>query len=104
MSTEPTSPQPGDDATTAFEKARTYEPFQDGSDGGTSDDGSPASPPRGIRVGTIVWGIIVALFGAAVLAWGQGLRFDVQLAAIGVLAAAGLLLVASAVNRNRGKA
>jgi len=43
----------------------------------------------------------VALFGAAVLAWGQGLRFDVQLAAIGVLAAAGALLVVSSLVRGK---
>jgi len=54
-----------------------------------------------LRPGTMVWGIIVALFGAAVLAWGQGLRFDVQLAAIGVLAAAGALLVVSSLVRGK---
>lgn len=55
-----------------------------------------------IRPGTVAWGLIVALVGLASLGWAQGLRFDVQLASIGVLAAAGVLLVVSAVVRNRG--
>lgn len=63
----------------------------------------PAARSDGDRVrpGTIVWGLVVAVAGSAVVAWGQGLRFDVQLAAIGLLAAAGAVLVATAFARSR---
>src|SRR5690606_1513036 len=54
-----------------------------------------------LRPGTMIWGVLVTLFGAAVVAWGQDLRFDVQLAAIGVLAAAGVLLVVSSLVRGK---
>ncbi len=70
----------------------------------TGYESPTASAPRDrLRVGTVVWGLIVALVGTAVIAWGQGLRFDVQLAAIGVLAAAGVLLVVSSLVRTRNK-
>lgn len=70
-------------------------------------DDEPTGPDRStpardrIRPGTIVWGLVVAVAGSAVMAWGQGLRFDVQLATIGVLAAAGAVLVATAFARSR---
>ena len=66
-----------------------------------AEGASPVEQRSRLRVGTIVWGLMVALIGTAIVAWGQGLRFDVQLAAIGVLAAAGALLVVSAVVRSR---
>lgn len=72
-----------------------------------SDEATPAPTEhvvtRSKRVlpGTIVWGLVVAVLGTAVIAWGQGLRFDLQLAAIGLLAAAGLVLVATSLSRSR---
>jgi len=56
-----------------------------------------------VRPGTIVWGLVVALLGTAVVAWGQGLRFDLQLASIGVLAAAGAVLVVTSLARSRDR-
>lgn len=53
-----------------------------------------APPPRGMRVGTIVWGLVLAAIGAGVLAWAIGVSFDVELAFIVLLAAAGVLLLA----------
>lgn len=70
---------------------------------GAAADHSPTRSRR-VRPGTIVWGLVVALLGIAVTAWGQGLRFDLQLAAIGVLAAAGLALVATSLSRSRDRA
>lgn len=67
----------------------------------TAHLGEPKAARDRVRPGTIVWGIIVAVAGSAVVAWGQGLRFDVQLATIGVLAAAGAVLVATAFARSR---
>ncbi|MBO3088560.1 hypothetical protein [Cellulomonas dongxiuzhuiae] len=53
-----------------------------------------ASPPRaGIRVGTVVWGLIVALVGVGVLLVAAGYTIDVQLAAIVLLIAGGLGLI-----------
>jgi len=97
-STAPLSPEGGEPTaeTRAFE-ARAFEtrPFE-------SEAGR--APRERLRVGTVVWGLVLALAGVAVLAWGQGVRFDVQLAAIGVLAAAGALLVVSAVTRSKKRA
>lgn len=120
MSTESTTPLPpeGDEPvaeTRAFEtgtyETKAYEtkpyetrPDETRPDETVSDGESLAAPRERLRVGTVVWGLVLALAGAAVLAWGQGLRFDVQLAAIGVLAAAGALLVVSAVTRSKKRA
>ncbi|WP_069388239.1 hypothetical protein [Cellulosimicrobium cellulans] len=64
-------------------------------------------PPRGPRVGTIVWGFVVLAFGAAVLATALGAHVDLGLAAIVVLAVAGVTLVVGSVavgarRRSRG--
>ncbi|UZN02136.1 hypothetical protein [Cellulomonas sp. S1-8] len=48
----------------------------------------------GVRVGTVVWGLIVVLLGAGVLLVAAGYTIDVQLAAIVLLIAAGLGLIA----------
>lgn len=114
MSTESTRPEPEQvEPTQVFE---TSPPFQDEATRAfeTADPGTGWTASQGleheeapvldrsrIRPGTVVWGLVVALVGIATLGWSQGLRFDVQLASIGVLAAAGLLLVVSAVARHR---
>lgn len=66
---------------------------------GTTPDGDAATPAavgprrRRVRVGTVVWGVIVAVVGAGVLAVAAGYTIDVQLAAIGLLVAAGLGMI-----------
>jgi hypothetical protein len=63
-------------------------------------------PPRGPRVGTIVWGFLVVACGAAVLASALGAHVDLGLAAIVVLAVAGVTLVVGSVTvgaRRRGR-
>ena len=52
------------------------------------------APARGMRVGTMVWGLVLAALGAGVLAWALGVSFDVELAFIVLVAAAGVLLLA----------
>lgn len=58
---------------------------------------------RRTRVGTSLWGLALVLLGGTVVAWGQGLRFDLQVAAIVGLAVLGVLLVVSAVVRSQDK-
>ena len=53
---------------------------------------------RGARMGTVVWGILLAAIGAGIVARGLGVRFDVELALIVVLCVmGGALLVGSVV-------
>lgn len=68
-----------------------------------ADDGAPATAPRPrLRVGTVVWGLVLAAIGVGLLAWAAGLSIDVQLALIVLLAGAGgLLLVGSIVSAVR---
>lgn len=60
---------------------------------------SPATePPRStLRVGTVVWGLVLALIGAGVIAVAAGARFDLELASIGLLALAGVALLAGSI-------
>lgn len=61
----------------------------------TATTAAPVTPARrGMRVGTVVWGLVLATIGAGVLAWAIGLSFDVELAVIVLVAAAGVLLLA----------
>jgi hypothetical protein len=48
---------------------------------------------RGVRVGTVVWGLVLAAIGVGLLAWASGVVFDVQLAVILLVAAAGVALL-----------
>ncbi|WP_028044993.1 hypothetical protein [Cellulomonas sp. URHE0023] len=58
--------------------------------------------PRRLRVGTVVWGLILATCGLGVIAWASGARIDFQLALIILLAVAGTaLLVGSIVSGAR---
>ena len=60
-----------------------------------------APRPR-LRVGTVVWGLVLAAIGVGLLAWAAGLSIDVQLAIIVLLAVAGAaLLVGSIVSATR---
>ena len=49
--------------------------------------------PRGPRVATVVWGFVIVALGAVVLAVALGAQVDLGLAAIAVLAVAGVTLV-----------
>ncbi|MCA5892580.1 hypothetical protein LEP48_04325 [Isoptericola sp. NEAU-Y5] len=68
---------------------------------------APVKPPvsSGPRSSTIVWGFLVVAFGVGLLANAAGARIDIELAAIVLLAAAGVLLVVgsavSALRRRR---
>ena len=59
---------------------------------------APAQPARpGPRVGTVVWGLILAVVGVGVIAAAAGARFDVELVSIALLALAGVGLVVGSV-------
>lgn len=53
----------------------------------------PPAPPRGARTGTLVLGLILLLCGVGAIAVALGMTIDVQLAFIGVLVLAALLLL-----------
>lgn len=71
----------------------------------TSPAGGPAGPVaprrRGPRVGTIVWGLVIAAIGAFILAYALDVAFDEELAFIIVIAAAGVLLLLGSVVTTR---
>lgn len=62
---------------------------------------TPAPPAprqdRGPRVGTVVWGLVIAAIGVGLLAVALGVVFDVELAFIVLVAAAGVLLLVGSV-------
>lgn len=64
---------------------------------------APVDPPRRrLRVGTVVWGLVIAAIGVGLLAWAAGVAIDLQLAMILLLAVAGTaLLVGSIVSGAR---
>ena len=58
----------------------------------------PIAPARpALRVGTIVWGLVLAVIGAGVIAVAAGARFDVELASSALLTLAGVALLAGAI-------
>lgn len=58
----------------------------------------PIAPARpALRVGTIVWGLVLAVIGAGVIAVAAGARFDVELASIALLTLAGVALLAGSI-------
>ncbi|MCC2320382.1 hypothetical protein [Cellulomonas xiejunii] len=76
------------------------------------DDATPRTPGvsahrAGVRVGTIVWGLIVAFVGLGVVLVTAGYTIDVQLAAIVLLIAGGVGLIVGplfqGVRRNRSE-
>lgn len=96
--TSPASGTTADPATLAAEQARaerlhTAQPA----------DARPAAPtPRAdprppARMSTIVWGLIIVVVGAGVVARALGADFDNQLALIVLLAAAGVALVVTSI-------
>lgn len=65
---------------------------------------APKAPARALRVGALVWGLIVAAIAAGMLAIANGAVFDVELSVILLLAAAGLVLLIGTVARARRRA
>lgn len=67
----------------------------------TPYNGYPYVDPRPVsktvRVGTIVWGLIIALLGVCVIGAALGARIDVQLVFIALLCVAGVALVAGSI-------
>ena len=61
----------------------------------------PAQEERRPRVGTIVWGLVLAAIGVGLLAAALGVAFDVELAFIVLVAAAGVLLLVGSVAGSR---
>jgi len=55
---------------------------------------APARPP--VRIGTIVWGLVIAAIGVLVLALAAGATIDPGLAVIGLLAGSGIALLIGA--------
>ena len=66
-------------------------------------DPGPAlvTPRRGVRVGTIVWGLVIAAIGVGILAYALDVTFDAQLASIIVIFAAGVLLLVGSIATSR---
>jgi hypothetical protein len=58
---------------------------------------APAEPDHRVRTSTVVWGLVVIAVGLGLFAVALGVTFDVGLAAIGLVAAAGALLLVGAV-------
>jgi len=69
----------------------------------TTHDPGPAlvTPRRGVRVGTIVWGLVIAAIGVGILAYALDVTFDAQLASIIVIFAAGVLLLVGSIATSR---
>ncbi|MFS0705902.1 hypothetical protein AB6N23_15430 [Cellulomonas sp. 179-A 9B4 NHS] len=94
-----TQPLPPDDGTEHRTEHRTEQGTADattdaGAADATTDDADAAAPTRDrVRVGTIVWGLVIALLGAGVLVIAAGYTIDLELAAIGLLVLAGLALI-----------
>lgn len=61
----------------------------------------PDTNRRSVRVGTMVWGLVLAAVGAAILAFALGFAFDPELALIVVITAAGALLLIGSIATTR---
>lgn len=91
---DPGAPQEDTMSTPTDTGATPATPPPAGAPGPTDPGPDPAArPPRQLRVGTVVWGLVLAAIGAGVLAWAIGVTFDVELAFIVLVAAAGVLLL-----------
>ena len=95
-----TAPESTSSASSTRSSATGAEPDAepDGLAGTRSDD---ADRPT-LRVGTVVWGLVLAALGVGLLAIAAGAVFDVELAVITLVAVAGVaLLVGSVVTGRR---
>ncbi|SFJ82325.1 hypothetical protein [Cellulomonas sp. KH9] len=79
------------DETTADDATGQGAPGQGAGQGAAPDAERGRRPP--VRVGGVVWGLIVVLVGVGVLLVAAGYTIDVQLAAIVLLIAAGVGLI-----------
>lgn len=76
-----------------------------GTNSGGADAGAQVTPPTGRkdagrrphRPGTIIWGLVVAVIGAGILARALGAEFDNDLALIVLLGAAGVALLLTSI-------
>ena len=59
------------------------------------------SEDRHVRVGTVVWGLVLAAIGTGLVAASLGVAFDVELAFIVLVATAGVLLLVGSVASSR---
>ncbi len=74
----------------------------DGLPAGTDESTVPVVRRPGPRVSTVVWGLVVTALAIGLMAFGNGVVFDVQLATIVLVAAAGVaLLVGSLLGARR---
>ena len=111
MTTPTTSSPPEGDFFTQMGSPTQTQSTDPGSTGTDSDSQAPAmtysgpqepAPPRGPRMRSVAWGLVLALLGAVVIAVGLGVRLDLELVFIGILAVAGLtLLIGSLVSGSR---
>lgn len=62
---------------------------------------APTPTTRGIRVGTLVWGMVLAAVGVGVLALSAGYTLDVELAMIVLLGAAGAVMLVGSILKGR---
>jgi heme A synthase len=70
----------------------------------TATAGATPEPPRTLRVGTVVWGLVVMAVGVGLLSVAWGAHLDTELAFIVLLGAAGVaLLVGSLVGMRRSR-
>ncbi|SED65455.1 hypothetical protein [Ruania alba] len=70
--------------------------------GGAADPAQPQE--RGPRLRTVVWGLVLILLGAVVIAIGMGVQLDPTVVFIGILAIAGAtLLIGALVSAARGR-
>ncbi|UFU05663.1 hypothetical protein [Ruania halotolerans] len=77
-------------------------PAQTVSYGGASDPS--AQTRRGPRMRSVVWGLVLILLGAVVIAVGLGARLDPTAVTIGILAIAGAtLLVGALISAAKGR-
>lgn len=85
--TEPITPIP------AANPQWTSDAEQVSASAATSASTVPAPGRQRVRVGTTVWGLVVVAVGLGLIAIAAGAVFDVQLATIGLIAAAGVALL-----------
>ncbi len=102
----PPAPEPG--APSGPAGATPWRPASERSDGDEPPVWSAATlserseePPRRIRTGTLVFGILIALIGLGAIVTGLGFRLDLQLALAALLVVAAVILLASPLLQRR---
>jgi len=92
-----TDPQRPDDATTTTDEPTPSGPTAAGPTTSSPTTSGPAHEVRAPRVRTVVWGLVLAVLGAGVLGRAAGRHLDVDVAAIVLVAAAGLALLVGSI-------